>query len=52
MTTAGVAPIVAAICLLGCYAESGEVFAVYTAIFFGVVLVFSAATIIDGFAAP
>jgi putative tricarboxylic transport membrane protein len=30
-----VAPIVAAICLLGCYAESGELFAVYTAIAFG-----------------
>jgi putative tricarboxylic transport membrane protein len=32
-----VAAIVAAVCLLGCYAESGEIFAVYTAITFGVV---------------
>ncbi len=31
-----IAPVVAAICLLGCYAESGEMFAVYTAIAFGV----------------
>ena len=31
-----VAAIVASICLLGCYAESGDVFAVYTAIAFGV----------------
>jgi putative tricarboxylic transport membrane protein len=32
-----VAVLVAAICLLGTYAEAGDVFAVYTSIFFGVV---------------
>lgn len=31
-----VAAVVAAVCLLGCYAESGDIFAVYTAIFFGI----------------
>lgn len=31
-----VAGVVASVCLLGCYAESGDIFAVYTAIAFGV----------------
>jgi putative tricarboxylic transport membrane protein len=35
--TSVVAVLVAAICLLGTYAEAGDVFAVYTAIFFGIV---------------
>jgi putative tricarboxylic transport membrane protein len=35
--TSVVAVLVAAICLLGTYAEAGDVFAVYTSIFFGIV---------------
>jgi putative tricarboxylic transport membrane protein len=35
--TSVVAVLVAAICLLGTYAEAGDIFAVYTAIFFGIV---------------